>query len=96
MKQARRRQQPQPKDLKTHPRPATTRRAVAQGITHTLRRKHETQAGKRHLLPEASVKSILRDWPAPQKSVAQQMIAKYGLPNEEEATDRLTFPRRVG
>jgi hypothetical protein len=80
MQQARRRQQPQPKDLKTHQRLATTGRAVAQGITHTLRRKHESQAGKRHLVSEAQFKSILKDWPAPQKNVAKQMVAKYGLP----------------
>jgi hypothetical protein len=86
MKQARRRQQAQPKDLKTHQRLATTGRAVAQGITHTLRRKHESQADKRHVVSEAQVKSILRDWPAPQKNVAQQMIAKYGRPNQATPT----------
>jgi hypothetical protein len=86
MKKRKRKRRPQPKDLKTHQRLATTARAVAQGVTHTLRRKHETQAGKRHVVSESELKFILNDWPAPQKNVAQQMIAKYGLPNEATPT----------
>jgi hypothetical protein len=81
-----RKQRPQPKDLKTHQRLAMTGRAVRQGITHTMRRKHESQKGRRELVSESKVKSILKEWPAPQKKMADQMIAKYGLPNEATST----------
>jgi hypothetical protein len=94
MAKTRRRAQPQPKDLKTSQRLATTGRAVAQGISYTLRRKHESQAGKRHLVGEARLKGILKDWPAPQKNVAKQMIAKYGLPNEATPTKLFWYNNR--
>jgi hypothetical protein len=94
MAETKRKAQPQPKDLKTGQRLATTARAVAQGIGHTLRRRHETQKGKQYLVSEARVNFILEDWPAPQKNIAQQMIAKYGLPNE--ATSSKLFWYRNG
>jgi hypothetical protein len=65
---------------------ATTGRAVGQGVMHTLRGKHESQKGRREIVSEAKLKSILKDWPAPQKRIADQMIAKYGLPNEATPT----------
>jgi hypothetical protein len=88
MKAARtkRKPRPQPKDLTTGKRLATTGRAVAQGVSATLRRKHEDQKGRRHLVSEAELKSLLKDWPAPQKNIADQMLAKYGLPNEATPT----------
>ena len=81
-----RQQRPQPKDLKTSRRLATTARAVGQGIGATLRGRHETQKGRRQLVSEAKLKTILKDWPAPQKNIADQMVAKYGLPNEATTT----------
>jgi hypothetical protein len=86
MKKTKRKQRPQPLDLKTGQRIATTARAVGKGVSHTLRRKHESQKGKRELVSEAKVQSILKDWPAAQKNIADQMIAKYGLPNEATTT----------
>ena len=86
MPKTKRKQRPQPKDLKTGQRLATTARAVGQGISAALRGKHETQKGRRHLVSEAKLKSILKDWPAPQKNIADQMVAKYGLPNEATTT----------
>jgi hypothetical protein len=86
MLETKRKQRPQPKDLKTSQRLATTARAVGQGVRATLRGRHETQKGRRQLVSEAKLKSILKDWPTPQKNIADQMVAKYGLPNEATTT----------
>jgi hypothetical protein len=77
-----RKQRPQPKDLKTHQRLATTARAVAQGFERTIQRKHDSQKGKRSFVTETQLKRILKNWLNPQKNIADQMVAKYGLPNE--------------
>jgi hypothetical protein len=94
MPNTKRKQRPQPKDLKTGQRLATTARAVGQGISAALRGKHETQKGRRHLVTEAKLKSILKDWPAPQKNIADQMVAKYGLPNEASPTKLFWYNNR--
>ena len=73
---------PQPLDLKTGERLATTGRAVAQGIAYELSGEHESQKGQRYWVSAAEVERIIEDWPAPQKNVAHQMIEKYGPPNE--------------
>ena len=86
MPKTKRKRQPQPLDLKTRQRLATTARAVAQGFSYKLRGKHETQSGRRELVTEAEVEAILTDWPTPQKNIARQMMAKYGLPNEAAPT----------
>ena len=82
----RRHTQPQPKELDTAERMATTGRAVGQGVARQARGQHETQEGIRQRMPEADVKRIIESWPASQKNVARQMIAKYGLPNEATPT----------
>jgi hypothetical protein len=43
-----REEQPQPKDLDTGERLATTGRAVVQGIAHEVRGEHETEPGTRY------------------------------------------------
>src|ERR1043165_1503095 len=78
--------QPQPKDLTTSERLATTGRAVAQGIGHKLEGEHETEDGGRRTVDSAQVDAIVEEWPAAQKNVARQMIAKYGMPNEATPT----------
>ena len=75
-------QQPQPQDLGTGERMATTARAVAQGVAHPGLGGHETERGARQTVPLADVEQIIADWPAPQKNVARQMLDKYGPPNE--------------
>ena len=65
MTKTKRKQRPEPKDLKTHQRLAMTGRAVAQGVKRTIQRKHDSQEGKRELVTEAQLKRILKDWPAP-------------------------------
>jgi hypothetical protein len=81
-----RKEQPQPLDLDTSERLGATARAVGQGIANRLRGKHETQKGRRNVVNETRIARILKDWPAPQKNIAKQMIAKYGFPNEATST----------
>ena len=86
MAKKKREEQPQPLDLGTGERLATTGRAVAQGIAHELRGEHETQKGARHAVSMAEVEKIIEDWAVPQKNIAKQMIEKYGPPNEATQT----------
>jgi hypothetical protein len=86
MAETKRHEQPQPLDLGTGERLATTGRAVAQGIAHEVRGEHETQKGARHTVSMAEAEQIVEDWPAPQKNVARQMFEKYGPPNEATPT----------
>jgi hypothetical protein len=82
----------QPKDLSTAERLATTGRAVAQGIRYKAKGEHETQAGADLVVEEADAVAIIEHWPNAQKNVAEQMLAKYGPPNEATLT-RLTWYR---
>lgn len=86
--------QSQPKDLTTSERLATTGRAVGQGIAHELRGEHETEKGMHQQVDEASVEQIIAEWPSAQKNVAQQMLAKYGLPNEVTQTQLFWYRNR--
>jgi len=79
-------EQPQPLDLGTGERLASTARAVGQGIAHKLKGEHETQKGARETVAAAEVQKIIEDWPAAQKNIAEQMIEKYGTPNEANPT----------
>ena len=79
-------EQPQPKDLDTGERLATTGRAVLQGVAHEARGEHETEPGARHRVDPAEVERIIADWPDAQQNVARQMLAKYGPPNEATPT----------
>lgn len=80
------RQQPQPMDLDTGERLATTGRAVGQGIAHELRGEHETELAVRFSVAPAEVERIIEDWPESQRNVARQMLDKYGPPNEVTPT----------
>jgi hypothetical protein len=79
-------QRPQPKDLSTTERLGTTMRAVGQGLHHELQGEHETQHGALETVAEDRVRKIIEAWPSAQRNVADQMIAKYGFPNEATAT----------
>jgi hypothetical protein len=79
-------EQPQPKDLDTVERLATTGRAVAQGIRYQAAGEHETQRGAELTVDPAQAAKIIDGWPAAQKKVAEQMLAKYGPPNEATPT----------
>jgi hypothetical protein len=79
-------EQPQPKDLDTGERMATTGRAVLQGIAHEARGEHETEAGARQTTDVADVERIIDGWPDAQKNVARQMLTKHGSPNEATPT----------
>ena len=56
-------EQPQPKDLGTGERLATTGRAVFQGIAHEARGEHETEEGARQTTEAAEVERIIDGWP---------------------------------
>ncbi|MFN2493760.1 MAG: hypothetical protein ABR501_12855 [Pyrinomonadaceae bacterium] len=86
MENTKREEQPQPLDVETSERLGTTARAVAQGIVHTVKGDYTTQKGAREIVPAEQVERILEGWPKPQKNVAEQMIAKYGYPNEATPT----------
>jgi hypothetical protein len=77
---------PQPRDLDTGQRLATTGRAVIDGIAHEAKGEHETQHGARHTVAIAEAEAIIEDWPEAQKNVARQMLEKYGPPNEATPT----------
>jgi hypothetical protein len=79
-------EQPQPKDLDTAQRLATTGRAVAQGVRYQARGEHETQRGAELPVDPTQAAKIIDEWPAAQKKVAEQMLAKYGPPNEATPT----------
>jgi hypothetical protein len=85
-------EQPQPKDLHTGERLATTGRAVAQGVRYLAKGEHDTQRGAQLVVDPAEAARIIRDWPAGQQKVAEQMLTKYGPPNEATPT-RLTWYR---
>ena len=86
-----RHQDPQPKDLSTPERLATTGRAVAQAVVHEARGEHETQPGARESVPLTEVERIIQGWPLPQKKVAEQMLDKYGPPNEAMPTKLIWY-----
>jgi hypothetical protein len=82
------------RDLDTPERLATTGRAVVEGVAHALKGEHETErAAKQHVVQSVS-EAIIGDWPEAPKKLAQQMIEKYGPPNE--ATPTRLFWYRAG
>jgi hypothetical protein len=85
---------PQPKELSTLERLATTGRAVVQGIAHEARGEHETEEGARHRVDAAEAQRIIERWPDAQKNVAHQMLEKYGPPNEATATKLFWYGNR--
>ena len=78
--------QPQPKDLDTGERMATTARAVIDGVAREARGEHETEEGARQTVETAEVERIIDGWPDAQKNIARQMLDKYGPPNEATPT----------
>jgi hypothetical protein len=83
---SRKHQDPQPLDLDTGERLTTTGRAVVDGIAHKARGTHERAEAARQTVARSEVEAIIQDWPEGPKGIADQMIEKYGLPNEASAT----------
>ena len=77
---------PQPKDLSTAERMATTGRAVVDGIVRQARGEHEAEEGARGSVDAATVEAITDGWPDAPKNIARQMLEKYGAPNEATPT----------
>jgi hypothetical protein len=82
----------QPAELSTGERLATTGRAVAQGIAHRIKGEHETTGGAALTVQPGEAQRLIDSWPAPQRAVAEQMLSRYGDPNEATPT-RLTWYR---
>ncbi len=79
-------QQPQPTELSTRERMGTYLGAAADGIRHEAKGEHETEEGVHHIVALSEAERIIETWPDPPKRVAEQMLAKYGPPNEATPT----------
>jgi hypothetical protein len=79
-------EQTQPEELSTRERMATYLRAAADGVTHEAKGELQTAMGEREQVGRAEVEKIIENWPQPQKRVAEQMIERYGPPNEATPT----------
>ncbi len=79
-------EQSQPEDLGTGERMATYLGAAADGVAHQAKGEHETEEGAREAVGRAEAERIIETWPNPPKKVAQQMLDKYGPPNEATPT----------
>lgn len=77
---------PQPLDLDTAERLATTGRAVVQGVALEARGEHEVEEAPRERVSAPEVERIIARWSEPPKQIARQMLDKYGLPNEATPT----------
>ncbi len=82
------------RDLDTPERLATTGRAVVEGVGHALKGEHETERAAAQYVDRSDAMAIIDTWPEAPKKVAEQMIEKYGAPNE--ATPTRVFWYRVG
>jgi hypothetical protein len=77
---------PQPRDLDTGERLATTGKAVGDAIAHKARGTHEKEEAARQHVELAEAERIIEGWPDAPKGIALQMIEKYGPPNEATPT----------
>ena len=82
------------RDLKTSERLATTGRAVVEGVGHAVKGEHETERAAAQHVDRSDAERIIDDWPEAPKKIAEQMIEKYGPPNE--ATPTRLFWYRAG
>ena len=81
-----REEQPQPLDLDTGERMATTGRAVVEGLGRMARGEHEGRHATLQAADPAAVERIIAEWHGPPQNIARQMIEKYGPPNEATPT----------
>ncbi len=79
-------ERPQPQDLSTGERMATYLSAAADGLAQDAKGEHETEEGIRQTVPLLDAERIIETWPDPPKRVAEQMLEKYGPPNEATPT----------
>src|SRR4051812_15910249 len=85
---------PQPMELGTLKRLATTGRAVVQGIAHEGKSGHETEAGTSFRISREAAERIIAEWPEPQRNIGHQMLDKYGPPNEATPTKLFWYDNR--
>ena len=74
------------KDMATGERMMTLAGAMVDAVTHKAKGEHETEDGARQTVDLATVEQLISDWPAAPKRGAQQMIERYGPPNEATPT----------
>ena len=74
------------KDLTTGERMATLAGAVSDTLLHKAKGEHETESGTRSTVDLAIVEQVIADWPDVPKRGAQQMLERYGPPNEATPT----------
>lgn len=53
---------------------------------HRAKGDHETEASDRHFVHLATVEGLVVDWPAAPKRGAEQLLERYGPPNEATPT----------
>ncbi len=76
----------QPEELSTRERLGTYLGAAADGVTREAKDELQTDRGDRERIARAEAERIIEDWPQPQKRVAEQMLERYGPPNEATPT----------
>ncbi len=86
--------QTQPEELSTRERLGTYLGAAADGITREAKDELQTSLGEREQVGRAEVEAIIEEWPQPQKKVAEQMIERYGPPNEATPTKLFWYNNR--
>ncbi len=78
--------QTQPEELTTRERMGTYLGAAADGIAREAKDELQTSRGEREQVGRSEAEAIIEEWPQPQKRVAEQMIERYGPPNEATPT----------
>ncbi len=74
------------KDMATGERMKTLAGAMTDTMIHKAKGEHETEDGTRQTVDLATVEQLISDWPAAPKKGAQQMLERYGPPNEATPT----------
>lgn len=79
-----------PSDTPTSKRMKDLAGASANALSHEAHGEHMTHPGTRYRTSQTEVERIIGDWPDAPKTGAQNMLERYGLPNEATPT-RLTW-----
>lgn len=75
-----------PKDVPTPERMKRLGQATGNAVTHKLHGEHETAHGASRTVDRSEVESVIVGWPEAPKTMAEQMMERYGSPNEMTPT----------
>lgn len=75
-----------PEDVGTGKRMADLAKASGNALKHKMRGEQETEAGRDYAVDLNDINTLIDDWPASPKTVAEQMLKQYGAPNEATPT----------